>query len=80
MLRPPQDLLRDALELPQRRHATPHLLLDHLATRQADLRRLRPTSLQEYLKQAPHDTSRRLRDENHVRVQGVARQVEARDV
>ena len=56
-LRFPDDLIRDTLELSQRRHGTPHPPLHHLAHVESSLGGNGPATLHADLEDRPHDTA-----------------------
>jgi hypothetical protein len=79
-LRLPDHLRLHALELPERRHRAPHPALDHLAHVERRARGLRPPALQADLEDGVHDAPRGLLDEDHVRDEREAVELELRDV
>lgn len=70
----------DTLELSKRRHGTPHPSLDHLAHLERGPRRDGPVASQADLEDGPKDSTGRLVDVDHVGQQGVALELELRDV
>ena len=75
-----EDIVRNTLELTQRRLAAPRPPRRHLAQRQSLIRELRPTALENNLKDAPQDAPRRLRDVHHVSHEREAFELHAADV
>mmetsp|Transcript_19882 Transcript_19882/g.59474 ORF Transcript_19882/g.59474 Transcript_19882/m.59474 type:complete len:1131 (-) Transcript_19882:1421-4813(-) len=67
-----QDVLGQALEVPQGRLRAPHALVDHLAPVQRAQSERRPTTAQTDLEDRAHDAARRLLHVNHVRQEGEA--------
>jgi hypothetical protein len=79
-LRPPNDIRRHALKLPQRGHRSPHALLDHLTQGERLVRQRGPASLEADFKDRAKDPTGRLRHVDHVGDECEAVELELRDV
>jgi len=74
------DILGQPLELPERTHAHPHPLVDHLRQAQRLVGQLGPAAVQRNLEHGPDKPIRRLRDEHHVGHEREALQPQLRNV
>mmetsp|Transcript_58238 Transcript_58238/g.125947 ORF Transcript_58238/g.125947 Transcript_58238/m.125947 type:complete len:267 (-) Transcript_58238:3132-3932(-) len=75
-----EDVLRNALEVPQWRLRSPHALIDHLAPIQSAQGECSPASSKADLKDGSHDAACRLLHVDHIREQGESFKLELGDV
>lgn len=73
-------LLRQALELSQRRHSQPAAVLDHLAQVERLVSQTHPAAIQADLENSAHQSRRRLLHVHHVGHQRESLQFESADV